>query len=125
MADSVDLTIVRESMQAAWEQLEQIDGYAYPVRMPGKSRAAELANIAKNLLYLGHLLRRAETAVLDEYYISRGWDAGGRPSTAKLEKLDLVAAADQVAQIPIANHSLNAAMAATVALYELTRVPTA
>ena len=40
----------------------------------GKSRAAELANIAKNLLYLGHLLRRAETAVLDEYYVSKGFD---------------------------------------------------
>ena len=38
------------------------------------SRAAELANIAKNLLYLGHLLRRAETAVLDEYYVSKGFD---------------------------------------------------
>jgi TrmH family RNA methyltransferase len=35
---------------------------------------------------------------------------------------DLVAAADHVAHIPIANHSLNAAMAATVALYEATRM---
>jgi RNA methyltransferase, TrmH family len=35
---------------------------------------------------------------------------------------DLVAAADHVAQIPIVNHSLNAAMAATVALYEITRM---
>jgi TrmH family RNA methyltransferase len=35
---------------------------------------------------------------------------------------DLVAAADHIAQIPIANHSLNAAMAATVALYEVTRM---
>jgi len=35
---------------------------------------------------------------------------------------DLVAAADHVAQIPVANHSLNAAMAATVALYEATRM---
>ncbi len=35
---------------------------------------------------------------------------------------DVVAAADHTAQIPIANHSLNAAMAATVALYEVTRM---
>jgi TrmH family RNA methyltransferase len=35
---------------------------------------------------------------------------------------DLVASADHVAQIPIVNHSLNAAMAATVALYEVTRM---
>jgi TrmH family RNA methyltransferase len=34
---------------------------------------------------------------------------------------DLVAAADRIAHIPIASHSLNAAMAATIALYELTR----
>ena len=34
----------------------------------------------------------------------------------------LVSGADTVARIPIANHSLNAAMAATVALYELSRM---
>jgi len=36
---------------------------------------------------------------------------------------DVVAACDRVAHIPIASESLNAAMAATVALYELSRVP--
>ena len=35
---------------------------------------------------------------------------------------DVVAACDRVAHIPIASESLNAAMAATVALYELTRI---
>ncbi len=35
---------------------------------------------------------------------------------------ELVAAADQIAHIPIQTHSLNAAMAATVALYEVTRM---
>jgi tRNA G18 (ribose-2'-O)-methylase SpoU len=34
----------------------------------------------------------------------------------------VVAAADVTAHIPIATHSLNAAMAATVALYEITRM---
>ena len=34
---------------------------------------------------------------------------------------EVVAACDRIARIPIANESLNAAMAATVALYELTR----
>jgi TrmH family RNA methyltransferase len=34
----------------------------------------------------------------------------------------LVAVADHVAHIPIATHSLNAAMAATIALYEVTRM---
>jgi TrmH family RNA methyltransferase len=36
--------------------------------------------------------------------------------------VDVIAACDRVAHIPIRNESLNAAMAATVALYELTRV---
>jgi TrmH family RNA methyltransferase len=35
---------------------------------------------------------------------------------------EVVAGADHVARIPIATHSLNAAMAATVALYEVTRM---
>jgi TrmH family RNA methyltransferase len=35
---------------------------------------------------------------------------------------EVIAGADQVAQIPIQTHSLNAAMAATVALYEVTRM---
>ena len=38
---------------------------------------------------------------------------------------EIVAAADHVAHIPIHTHSLNAAMAATVALYELSRMPLA
>ena len=38
---------------------------------------------------------------------------------------DLAAAADHRAHIPIVNHSLNAAMAATVALYEVTRMAAA
>ncbi len=35
---------------------------------------------------------------------------------------EVVAAADETAQIPIRTHSLNAAMAATIALYEVTRM---
>jgi TrmH family RNA methyltransferase len=37
---------------------------------------------------------------------------------------ELVAACEHVAHIPIASDSLNAAMAATIAMYEMTRVPT-
>jgi aldehyde:ferredoxin oxidoreductase len=35
--------------------------------------------------------------MLDEYYISRGWDDGGRPSPAKLERLGLAELAEGVA----------------------------
>jgi RNA methyltransferase, TrmH family len=38
---------------------------------------------------------------------------------------EVIAAADHVAHIPIQTESLNAAMAATIALYELTRIPPA
>jgi RNA methyltransferase, TrmH family len=38
---------------------------------------------------------------------------------------DVVDACDRAAHIPIASESLNAAMAATLAIYELTRVPEA
>ena len=38
---------------------------------------------------------------------------------------EVIAAADHVAHIPIETESLNAAMAATIALYELTRIPPA
>jgi RNA methyltransferase, TrmH family len=51
----------------------------------------------------------------DEVTLMIGSERDGLPD-------DLVAAADHVAQIPIVNHSLNAAMAATVALYEVTRM---
>jgi aldehyde:ferredoxin oxidoreductase len=34
--------------------------------------------------------------MLDEYYISRGWDEGGAPSAAKLERLGLTEAAASV-----------------------------
>jgi TrmH family RNA methyltransferase len=38
---------------------------------------------------------------------------------------EVIATADHTAHIPITNHSLNAAMAATVALYEVTRMAAA
>jgi TrmH family RNA methyltransferase len=38
---------------------------------------------------------------------------------------EILAAADHVAHIPIQTHSLNAAMAATIALYEISRMPPA
>jgi TrmH family RNA methyltransferase len=64
--------------------------------------------------------------------VARGGDALSGPATGTLvvgaerEGLpdDVIAACDHVAHIPIESESLNAAMAATVGLYEWTRVPT-
>jgi RNA methyltransferase, TrmH family len=57
----------------------------------------------------------ASLELKDEVTLMIGSERDGLPD-------DLVACADHVAQIPIVNHSLNAAMAATVALYEITRM---
>jgi TrmH family RNA methyltransferase len=56
-----------------------------------------------------------ETLGLETATLLIGAEREGLPAS-------IVAAADHVAQIPIASHSLNAAMAATVALYETTRI---
>jgi TrmH family RNA methyltransferase len=57
----------------------------------------------------------AELAATGEVTLLIGSEREGLPE-------ELTAAADQVAHIPIETHSLNAAMAATVALYEVTRM---
>jgi len=60
----------------------------------------------------GEVLRRAGTGSDGELTILVGAERDGLPA-------EIVAACDRVAHIPIAAESLNAAMAATVALYEL------
>jgi len=57
----------------------------------------------------------ADLALEDEVSLLVGAERDGLPP-------ELVAGADHAARIPIATHSLNAAMAATVALYELRRI---
>jgi TrmH family RNA methyltransferase len=56
-----------------------------------------------------------DTLALSEVTLLIGAERDGLPA-------DLIGAADQVAHIPIHTHSLNAAMAATVALYEASRM---
>jgi TrmH family RNA methyltransferase len=56
-----------------------------------------------------------KTLTLTEATLLIGAERDGLPA-------DLIAGADHVARIPIATHSLNAAMAATVALYEASRM---
>jgi TrmH family RNA methyltransferase len=55
------------------------------------------------------------TLTLDAVTLLIGAEREGLPE-------EVIAAADHVARIPIASHSLNAAMAATVALYETSRI---
>jgi len=60
----------------------------------------------------GRALRELE---LNDVTLLIGAERDGLPA-------EVVAAADETAQIPITTHSLNAAMAATIALYEVTRM---
>ena len=60
----------------------------------------------------GRTLRELE---FDDVTLLIGAEREGLPA-------EVVAAADETAQIPITTHSLNAAMAATIALYEVTRM---
>lgn len=62
------------------------------------------------------VLRGSEEGIEDAITLLVGSERDGLPD-------GVLAASDRVARIPIATESLNAAMAATVALYEMTREP--
>jgi TrmH family RNA methyltransferase len=83
------------------------------------ARADDLSGLPGQTIALvagaGIPLPQLDPAGLGELSLLVGAERDGLPH-------ELVAAADQVAHIPIRTHSLNAAMAATVALYEVTRM---
>jgi TrmH family RNA methyltransferase len=101
-ADPFGPKAVRASMGAVFAvALARVES---PASLPGRTIA----------LATDHGLPLSELA-LDGVTLMVGAEREGLPDT-------LLAAADQVARIPIRTHSLNAAMAATVALYEATRM---
>ena len=102
-ADPFGPKAVRASMGAVFSvPLAQVTDAA---ELPGPT----VALVADRGLRLDQLSLTAVTLLI-------GSERDGLPD-------EVVRAADHVAQIPIANHSLNAAMAATVALYEASRMP--
>jgi TrmH family RNA methyltransferase len=78
---------------------------------PGKLPGPTVALAADGAAALGELGLTDATLLI-------GSEREGLPA-------DVIGAADHVARIPIATHSLNAAMAATVALYEVSRMAAA
>jgi TrmH family RNA methyltransferase len=101
-ADPFGPKAVRASMGAV---------FAMPV-----ARVAEVAELPGRTVALAARAGEALRGPADgELTILVGAEREGLPG-------DVVAACDRVAHIPIASESLNAAMAATVALYELTRL---
>jgi TrmH family RNA methyltransferase len=82
--------------------------------LPG-ARIALVAGAGSELMRVGHDMHVQNAKVRDRgISILIGSEREGLPD-------DVVAQADHTAHIPIRTHSLNAAMAATVALYELGR----
>jgi TrmH family RNA methyltransferase len=104
-ADPYSPKAVRASMGAI---------FAVPVARVGA--VAELPGERIALLAgAGEILRRGADAG-QQVSLLVGSERDGLPA-------DVVAACERTARIPIASESLNAAMAATVALYEMTREP--
>ncbi|HEV2998520.1 MAG TPA: RNA methyltransferase [Solirubrobacteraceae bacterium] len=92
-------------------------GAIFDVPLAHASRVADLPGERIALVaHAGEPLR--ELAVKGPLTLLIGAEREGLPR-------DLVRACERVAHIPIRSESLNAAMAATIALYEMTRVPTA
>jgi RNA methyltransferase, TrmH family len=79
------------------------------VREPSELRGRRVALVAREGRPLSEISDRDVTLVV-------GAEREGLPD-------EVVAACDEVAHIPIRSESLNAAMAATIGLYELTRAP--
>jgi TrmH family RNA methyltransferase len=107
-ADPYSPKAVRASMGAI---------FAVPVVRAGAALVADLPGQAIALV-AGSGVALADVGAPAEATLLIGAEREGLPEA-------LVAQADHVAHIPIATNSLNAAMAATVALYELTRMPRA
>jgi RNA methyltransferase, TrmH family len=78
------------------------------------ARFASLDDLPRPVLALAAGAGEPLAGPLDDVTLLVGAEREGLPE-------DVVAAADRVAHIPIRSESLNAAMAATVALYEVTR----
>ncbi len=107
-ADPYAPKAVRASMGAIFEvALVRVDSIA---QLPGTTVALVAGE--------GAPLARVEWAGQGAISLLIGAEREGLPA-------EVVAAADVTAHIPIATHSLNAAMAATVALYETSRIPRA
>jgi RNA methyltransferase, TrmH family len=103
-ADPYSAKAVRASMGAIFAvALARVDDIA---QLPGE-RIALAADAEDELAGIGSGTSRACTLLI-------GAERDGLPA-------EVVSACERSARIPIATHSLNAAMAATVALYEVTR----
>lgn len=70
----IDLHEVREELQLLTEKVNAMEDTKIPAKAPGRDRSAQLSEVTRNLLYLQHLCRRVENAVMDQYWLARGHD---------------------------------------------------
>jgi TrmH family RNA methyltransferase len=114
-ADPFSPKAVRASMGAIFS-VPVARGAADPRQLPGTTIALVTDDTAPELSHLNAEGCRPNAEVRGETTLLVGSERDGLPDA-------IVEAADVAARIAIRTHSLNAAMAATVALYELTRMP--
>lgn len=70
---TVDLSEVFHLFKDMQVRLDSLNGRRIPGDVGGRERSAALAEISKELLFLGHLCDKARLASLDQYHSTRGY----------------------------------------------------
>jgi hypothetical protein len=71
--DTIDLDLINSELRLIAEKVAALGETAeFPARTRGRSRTQELADLTRQLMFLSHLCKRLDTAVMDEYWHVRG-----------------------------------------------------
>lgn len=70
--DTVDLDAVRQEVDLLLSKMQALEDATIPTRVRGKSRTQEIAEITRQLLYMQHLARRIDNAIMDQFWRVRG-----------------------------------------------------
>lgn len=68
MSDRIDTDLALGWLDEAEGVLQYLHGRGIPTRTPGKSRAADAAELTRELLRVAHLLDKAKVSVMDQYW---------------------------------------------------------
>ena len=78
----INSTLPLDLMDEAEGVLQYLHGRAIPTRVAGKSRAADAAELTRELLRVAHLLDKAKVYVMDQYWSVK------EPNTNPTERAD-------------------------------------
>lgn len=71
--DAIDLELINSELKLITEKVAALnDAAEFPTRTKGRSRTQELADLTRQLMFLSHLCRRLDIAIMDEYWHVRG-----------------------------------------------------